>query len=151
MAVLRVALLLDGKPDVLPDCEQDDRATTVLSFALKEPAVQAALLQYLEGKHGADHFSPSRTDLLEKYSLIYSEIDWSVYSRLRHLRNLGIAHLTLSEVTRSVTMAELRAMVGIIIRLALTLQHLLQTNSSLHETDPEECREQIKAVIKPSF
>jgi hypothetical protein len=93
MVVLRVALLLDAKnPDVPQDREQDDGGTTaVLSFqivrqALKEPAVQAALLQSLEAKHGADYFSPSRTDLLEEYFLIYSEIDWGVYGRLRHLR-----------------------------------------------------------------
>jgi hypothetical protein len=139
MAALRVSILLDADP-------------TAVSFQtvyhdLKDPAVQAALLQALEAKRGGDVFTPTRTDLIATYIQTYGKIDWKVHGRLVHLRNLGIAHLTLNELTKSVSFAELRTMVKIVTRLASTMQHLLQTDSAFHDSMVEECSDQVKRVV----
>ncbi|RXH40995.1 hypothetical protein [Bradyrhizobium zhanjiangense] len=139
MAALRVSILLDA-----------DR--TAVSFqtvyhALKEPAVQATLLQALDAKCGPDVFTPTRGDLIGTYLQTYSEIDWNVHGRLVHLRNLGIAHLSLDQLRKSVTLPELRAMVELVARLASTLQQFLQTDTAFHGDMVEECRDQVKRVI----
>ena len=97
---------------------------------LKDPNVVAELLQVLEDRHGSDVFSPSRTELIKEFRQIYGEIDWKVHGRLVHLRNLGIAHLTPAEMTKSVTIVELRTLVQIISRLTSNLQHLCQSQTA---------------------
>jgi len=69
MAALRVAILLDAD-------------TTVVSFqtvyrALKEPAVQTALLKELEARRGLDVFTPTRDEITAEYLRTYREIDWN--------------------------------------------------------------------------
>jgi hypothetical protein len=122
MAALRVSILLD----------RDDQMVSFQAVhrLLKDPNVVAGLLQVLEDRHGSDIFPPSRTKLIEEFRQTYGEIDWKVHGRLVHLRNLGIAHLTPEEVTKSVTIAELRALVQIISRLTANLQHLCQTQTA---------------------
>jgi hypothetical protein len=44
--------------------------------------------------------------------------------------------------------SELRTMVEIIVRLALTLQNLLQTNTAFHPSMADESKAQVKRVIK---
>jgi hypothetical protein len=120
MAVVRVSILLD----------RDDVSFQAIHRHLKDPNVVADLLQVLEDRHGLDILPPSRTQLIEQFRQTYGEIDWKVHGRLVHLRNLGIAHLTPEEVTKSVTIAELRALVQIISRLTANLQHLCQTQTA---------------------
>jgi len=65
MAALRVAILLDAD-------------TTVVSFqtvyrALKEPAVQTALLKELEARRGLDVFTPTRDEITAEYLRTYRE------------------------------------------------------------------------------
>jgi len=141
MAVLRVTILLDRKR---------------LSFQsvhhlLKDTSVVAALLRALEDRHGPDVFLPSRTDMIEEFRQIYGEIDWKVHGRLVHLRDLGIAHLTPEEMTKSVTFAELRTMVKIISRLTVNLQHLCQTQTAFRLDIPDEYRKLArKAMQRPA-
>ena len=111
MAVVRVSILLD----------RDDVSFQAIHRLLKDPSVIAALLQALEDQHGSDVYSPSRTELIEEFRQIYGEIDWKVHGRLVHLRNLGIAHLTPEEMTKSVTFDELRTMVEVRVRLTSNL------------------------------
>jgi hypothetical protein len=139
MAALRVSILLD----------RDDR---MLSFQaihrlLKESSVVTALLQTLEVRHGPDVFLPSRTELIEEFRQTYDEIDWKVYGRLVHLRNRGIAHLTLEEMKKSVTFAELRTMVEIMSRLTATLQHLCQTQTAFSTDILNEYREMARKLM----
>jgi hypothetical protein len=133
MVALRVSMLLD----------RDDQ---MLSFQavhrlLKDPSVVAALLQALEDRHGPDVFEPSRSELIEEFRQIYGEIDWKVYGRLLHLRNLGIAHLTLEEMTKSITIAELRTLVEIVSRLSAILQHLCQIQTAFRTGISDEYRQ----------
>jgi hypothetical protein len=139
MAALRVSLLLDADPKVV--------SFQTVYHSLKETAVQAALLQALDAKRGPDVVTPTRAALIGTYLKTYGEIDWNVYGRLVHFRNLGIAHLTLDQLTKSVTFAELRTMVEVVTRLASTMQHLLQTETAFHDNMVEECSDQVKRVI----
>lgn len=143
MAALRVSILLD-------------RNNRMLSFQsvhrlLKDPGVVAALLQALEDRHGPDVLPPSRTDLIEEFRQVYSEIDWRMHGRLVHLRNRGIAHLTPEEMTKSVTFSELRTMVEIISRLTANLQHLCQTETAFQPDILDEYRKLArKTMIRPA-
>jgi hypothetical protein len=140
MAVVRVSILLD----------RDDVSFQAIHRLLKDPNVVAGLLQVLEDRHGSDILPPSRTELIEEFRQTYGEIDWKVHGRLVHLRNLGIAHLTPEEMTKSVTFAELRTMVEIIGRLTANLQHLCQTQTAFRPDILNEYRELArKTMIRP--
>jgi hypothetical protein len=132
MTVLRVSILLDRDDQML--------SFQAVNRFLKDPDVVAALLLALEGRRGPDVFEPSRTALIEEWRKIYGEIDWNVHGRLVHLRNRGIAHLTPEELTKSVTMAEIRTLVGIVSRLTATLQHLCQTETAFRTDISDEYR-----------
>jgi hypothetical protein len=114
---------------------------------LKDPGVVPALLQALEDRHGSDVFEPSRTDLIEEFRNIYGEIDWKVHGRLVHLRNLGIAHLTMEQMTKSISFAELRTLVEIVSRLAATLQHICQTQTDFTTDILDEYREMTRETM----
>ncbi|MEH2497890.1 hypothetical protein V1294_004369 [Bradyrhizobium sp. AZCC 1678] len=139
MAALRVAILLDADATVV--------SFQTLYHGLKEPAVQAALLKALEARRGLDVFTPTRVEIIAEYLRTYREIDWNAHGRLTHFRNMGIAHLTVAELKKSVTIAELRTMVGIISRLAVALQHFVQTDTAFRDDMADECRDQVKRVI----
>lgn len=139
MAALRVSILLDADPNAV--------SFQTVYHALKEPAVQATFLQALDAKRGPDVFTPSRADLIGTYLKTYREIDWNVHGRLVHFRNLGIAHLTLDKLTKSITLEELRTMVQVVTRLASSIQILLQTDTAFHDDMVEECSERVKRVI----
>jgi len=139
MAALRVSVLLDADPKAV--------SFQTVYHSLKETAVQAALLQVLDAKRGPDVLTPTRADLIGTYLKTYGEIDWNMHGRLVHFRNLGIAHLTLDQLTKSVTFAELRTMVEVVTRLASTMQHLFQTDTAFHDNMVEGCSDQVKRVI----
>lgn len=140
MAALRVALLLDADPKVV--------SFQTVYHLLKDPDVTAALVEELEARRGPDVFTPTRAALINQYLVTYREIDWNVHGRLTHFRNLGIAHLTLRQLQKSVTFAELGTLVDIVVRLASNLQHLIETGTALHESIAKESRDQVKGVIK---
>ena len=104
-------------------------------------------MRALDTKRGPDVFTPTRADLIETYLQTYREIDWNVHSRLVHFRNLGIAHLALDQLTKSVTLSELRTLVEVVTRLACTTQHLLQTDTTFHEDMVQECSDQVKRAV----
>jgi hypothetical protein len=138
MAALRVSILLD----------RDDLSFQAVHRHLKDPGVAAALLHALEDRHGSDVFEPSRTDLIEEFRKIYGEIDWKVHGRLVHLRNLGIAHLTVEQMTKSISFAELRILVGIVSRLTATLQHLCQTETAFSTDVLDEYRKMARETMR---
>jgi hypothetical protein len=72
-----------------------------------------------------------------------------VHGRLVHLRNLGIAHLTPEEMTKSVTFDELRTMVEVIVRLTSNLQHLCQTQTAFRADAMNEYRELARKTMTP--
>ncbi|WMT71207.1 hypothetical protein [Bradyrhizobium sp. Ash2021] len=139
MVALRVSMLLD----------RDDLSFQAVHRLLKDPEVVATLFQALEDRHGPDVLEPSRTELIEEFRQIYGEIDWKVHGRLVHLRNLGIAHLTPEEMTKSISFAELRTLVGIVGRLAATLQHLCQTQTAFRTDMLDEYRDIARKTMMP--
>jgi hypothetical protein len=140
MAALRVSVLLD----------RDDVSFQSVHRLLKDPSVVAGLLQALEDRHGPDFvLPPSRTVLIEEFRQIYGEIDWKVHGRLVHLRNLGIAHLTPEDMTKSVTLDELRTMVEVVSRLTTNLQHLCQTQTAFQPDILNEYRELARKMMTP--
>lgn len=139
MTALRVSILLD----------RDDQMVSFQGIhrLLKDPDAVANLLQSLEDRHGTDVLPPSRIDLIEEFCHTYGTIDWKVHGRLVHFRNLGIAHLTPEEMKKSVTMSELRKLVGIVSSLTATLQHLCQSQTVFNTYLLEEYRDLAKQVI----
>jgi hypothetical protein len=140
IAALRAALLLD-------------RDETKVSFQtiysrLKSTAVQGALKQSLSKKHGLDEFfPPSRDELIASFLEAYSEIDWEVHGRLTHFRNLGIAHLTIAKMSKSITFEELRTFVSIISRLTLAIQQLCHTPTAFREWMLDDYRDIARKAI----
>jgi hypothetical protein len=140
MAALRTALLLD-------------RDETKVSFQavhrrLRDAGVRSVLLKVLTERHGEDLFSPSRPDLIDEFFETYSEINWPVYGRLKHFRNFGIAHLTPAKMSQSVTFGELRTLVQLLGRLAVTLQRLCQTETALNTDMMAEYRDIARNAMK---
>jgi len=132
MVALRVSMLLD----------RDDQMSSfqAVNPLLKESGVVAALLQALEDRHGPDVLEPFRPNLIEEFRQVYGEIDWKVHGRRVHLRNRGIAHLTLEEMTKSISFAKLRTLAEIIGRLTANLQHLCQTQTAFRPDIWDEYR-----------
>jgi hypothetical protein len=140
MAALRVSILLDRDDQML--------SFQAVNRLLKDPDIVAALLQALEARRGPDIYEPSRIALIGEWRKIYSEIDWKVHGRLVHLRNRGIAHLTPEEMTKSVTMAEIRTLVGIVSRLTATLQQLCQTETAFRTDISDEYRTMARRAMR---
>jgi hypothetical protein len=134
MAALRAVLLLDGDPAKV--------SFQTMYRRLKSTAVQQSLKATLADAHGPDDvFPPSRDELIADFLETYSEIDWKVHGRLTHLRNVGIAHLPVEKVTKSITLDELRTFVSIISRLTATIQQLCHTPTAFREWTLENYRE----------
>jgi hypothetical protein len=142
MAALRVSILLDRNDQMV--------SFQAVHRLLKDPNVVTGLLQTLEDRHGLDVLSPSRTELIEEFRQTYQKIDWKAHGRLVHLRNRGIAHLTLEEMKKSITMSELRTLVEIVSRLTATLQHLCQSQMAFNAHMLEEYRVLARNVIGKS-
>jgi hypothetical protein len=142
MAVLRAALLLD----------RDDTKVSfqTIHSRLKSKTVQSGLKELLEKKHGLNEvFPPSRDELIASFLEAYSEIDWKVHGRLTHFRNLGIAHLTVEKMSKSITFDELRRLVSIISRLTTVVQQLCHTPTAFREWMLEDYRKFArKAMMK---
>jgi hypothetical protein len=140
MAALRAALLLD----------RDDTKVSfqTMHSRLKSKSVQSGLKELLSEKHGSgDIFPPSRDELIADFLKIYSEIDWKVHGRLTHFRNLGIAHLTIEKMTKSITFNELRKLVSIISRLTSVVQQLCHTPTAFREWMLEDYRDIARKAI----
>ena len=138
MSALRAALLLD-------------RDETKVSFQtihsrLKSKVVQTLLKQSLSELHGLDELF--RDELIAGFLATYSEIDWKVHGRLTHFRNLGIAHLTIEKMTKSITFDELRKLVSIISRLTTTIQQLCHTPTAFQEWMLDDYREIARSAMK---
>jgi hypothetical protein len=141
MAALRAAILLD----------RDDAKVSFQTIhrRLKSGPVQDDLKQSLAETHGLDDvFPPSRDELIADFLEAYSEIDWEVHGRLTHFRNLGIAHLTLEKMSKSITFDELRKFVSIISRLTAVIQQLCHTPTAFREWMLEDYREIARKAMK---
>jgi hypothetical protein len=114
--------------------------------------VQHDLKLSLADAHGPDDiFPPSRDELIAAFLEAYSEIDWKVHGRLKHFRNLGIAHLTVEKMSKSITFDELREFVSIISRLTVIIQELCHTPTSFRESMLEDYRDIARnAMIPPA-
>ena len=66
-----------------------------------------------------------------------------------HLRNRGIAHLAPEDMTKSITLDELRTMVEIVSRLTTNLQHLCQTQTAFRPDMLNEYRELARKTMIP--
>jgi hypothetical protein len=115
---------------------------------LNVPDVEAGLLQALEDRYGEDDIPPTRAELIKEFRQTYQEIDWKVHGRLVHFRNLGIAHLTPDKMFKSITLGELRTMIGIIGRLASTLRDLCRSPLAFHADLLDEYRDFAKKAIR---
>jgi len=142
MSVIRVETMLDS--------EQTAVSFQTVYHRLKEPDVQAALLAAIETRRGEDVFE-ERSAHIAEYLEIYRSIDWGMVGRLKHLRNLDVAHLRIQPRTKSIDMKELQCMVAIVSRLAEALQALLQTDIPFHAHIVAESREDVKRALASEF
>jgi hypothetical protein len=140
MAALRLAILLDKNNRVVSFQKVYDR--------LEKPSVREGLLQALEERHGPDVYSPSRTEQIEKFQETFDKIDSPARVRLKNLRDRGIVHLTPEEMLESVTLDEIRTMVGIIGQLPTTLRNLCPSQIVIRADMLDEYRDLAKKAIK---
>lgn len=144
MAALRASLLLDR--------DEANVSFQTIHRRLKSAAVQHDLKLSLADAHGPDDiFPPSRDELITAFLDAYSEIDWKAHGRLTHFRNLGIAHLTVEKMRKSITFDELRKFVSIISRLTAVIQQLCHTPTAFREWMLKDYREIAKnAMVRPA-
>jgi hypothetical protein len=130
-----------------------DRDEQMVSFQtvyhrLKSEPVKLALKQALSARYGEDGiFPPSRDELIAKFLDCYSQIDWSVHGRLTHFRNVGVVHLTIQQLAKRITVAELGAFIAIISQLAGLLQHLCQTETAFRSSMLDEYRKYAEKTV----
>jgi hypothetical protein len=113
MTVVRVHALLDS----------DDRAISYQSVyrCLKLPEVVEALVQHMcDDPFQPQHIQDDVRHSIKNYCRVYGTINWDLYSRLTHFRNLGIAHLSRRPLRRvtPITQDELRGLVCLVKDLA---------------------------------
>jgi hypothetical protein len=106
MTVVRLALLLD----------RDDPAVSFQGVyrSLHHPEVVEALVR----QTCDDPLQPALIEenirhSVDEFLRIYRTIDWELYGRLSHFRNLGVAHLS-HDVRRRITHDELRSLVQLV-------------------------------------
>jgi len=111
IAVVRLSLLLD----------RDCRAISFQNVQkrLKMSEVVEALVAHVrddpfQSEHAGDHVRQQ----IEQFLNVYQGIDWKLHSRLTHLRNLGVAHLSKGRLTKTISRSELGSVVGLVRRLA---------------------------------
>jgi hypothetical protein len=75
---------------------------------------------------------------IDRFVAAYGGIDWRVHGCLVHFRNLGIAHLTLQELERSITYAELERLVRAVVTMAEALVLLVDNAFPVSEGDLDE-------------
>ncbi|MCK1519377.1 hypothetical protein [Bradyrhizobium sp. 17] len=142
MAVTRVVILLDRSKGAV--------SFQTLYHQLKEPEVQAAVLAAVEERRGPELLEPERANRIAEFLAAYRTIDWGMHGRLKHFRNLDIAHLREQARSKSITMQELRTLVGVVTSLAVSLQALLQTGVPFHSHLAEEARNEVEGVVSTS-
>ncbi|MCK1348635.1 hypothetical protein IVB16_38885 (plasmid) [Bradyrhizobium sp. 183] len=142
MAVTRVVILLDRSKGAV--------SFQTLYHQLKEPEVQAGVLAAVEERRGPELLEPERANRIAEFLAAYRTIDWGMHGRLKHFRNLDIAHLREQARSKSITMQELRTLVGVVTSLAVSLQALLQTGVPFHSHLAEEARNEVEGVVSTS-
>jgi hypothetical protein len=111
VAVVRVALLLDSDPNCV--------SYQTVYHRLKRDDVQAALIARVFGDDVSieEILGRGPQKIIANYLEHYSRIDWQVHNRLKHFRNLGVAHLSQQPLAKSVTFDELKNMAGLVAKL----------------------------------
>jgi len=132
MAVIRVALLLDNTPKKV--------SYQTVYHKLKREDVQAALIArvFRDDISIEEMFGRGPKQLIADYLELYSRIDWLVHARLKHFRNLGVAHLSQEPLTKSITYDELRNMATLVAKLGDALVALCRADFASIESMLED-------------
>ena len=75
---------------------------------------------------------------IDRFIAAYETIDWRTHGRLVYFRNLGIAHLTLQELERFITYAELERLVRTAVAMGGALVFFVDNAFPVSERDLEE-------------
>jgi hypothetical protein len=143
MAVIRVVLLLDDKPDSV--------SFQTVYHRLKRDEVQIALIKRVFGDNDSieEIFGRAPVITLTEFLANYASIDWSIFSRLKHFRNLGIAHLSTSRLSKKVQLDELKLMANIVAKLGDQLVALCRTDFAHIEGMLEDWSNRGFSILKP--
>jgi hypothetical protein len=122
MAVVRVALLLDSDPRCV--------SFQTVYHRLKRKEIQDALVERVFGAEVSIEEMLGRGPnlLIASFLSHYASIDWSIHGRLKHFRNLGVAHLSIEPLAQSITFDELKFMASIVSKLGDELVALCRTS-----------------------
>jgi hypothetical protein len=117
ITVVRLYALLDRPKED----DRDDRMVTYQTVhkCLTRPKVLDALVRYM--RNDPSQSANIENDVrhsVDQFYRTYEGIDWKLHGRLKHLRNLGIAHLSQTRQTKSITQDELRGLVLLVKRLS---------------------------------
>jgi hypothetical protein len=92
-------------------------------------------------------FPLTRDELISDFLEAYSRIDRGAHGRLTHFRNLGVAHLSVDQMSKSITLDELRKFVSAIVRLTTLLQQLCHTPTAFREWMLEDYRDIARKTV----
>jgi hypothetical protein len=145
MLVIRLALLLDG-------------AHNVVSFQsvyrnIESPKVTNALIRRVCAEDRSSFAFQRKIEQnirssVERFLDTYRTIDWDLHSRLKHFRNLGVAHLTLHDVEKYVKYGELHALTLLVRVLAECLEpFLLDGDIPVREDQIQEYSDQAREIF----
>jgi hypothetical protein len=120
-----------------------DRSAEVSFQVVKQhmanPVVQDLLVSNYahRGSFYPAHLERECRDCIAKFLSDYATLNVAAFKRLHHFRNLGLAHVTLQEVNRSITYQEMEDMVRLAASLAHNLSLASRSQSTLLQTEPD--------------
>lgn len=145
MSVVRVTLLLDS----------DLRSVSLQNIykRLKRDDVRQELITAVHGTDDAllGLFGPSPNETVKEFLDNYQLIDWALYGRLIHFRNLGVVHLGAKPNSQTLSFVELRGLAILVCRMADNFAKLC--NVSFLQTYPtiKEWTERGRVTLRRSI
>jgi hypothetical protein len=142
MAVIRVALLLDSDPRCV--------SYQTVYHRLKRQEVQDAVIARVFGTEESieEILGQGPKTLITNFLSHYASIDWSIHGRLKHFRNLGVAHLSTQPLAQRITFDELKFMAGIVSKLGDELVALCRTEFASIEPMLEDWSDRGFSILK---
>jgi len=113
---------------------------------LADPTVQQLLVNNYVGRssYNAGYLESECRDSIAKFLADYTGLNVPTLRRLYHFRNIGLAHVTLQEVKKSISYQEMEDMVRLAAKLAHSLTLAARSHNTLLDREPDSGSERIR-------
>ncbi len=134
MTTIDINALFDGAPDAV--------SFQAVYSRMKNTAMRGAMIEKLFPTDSLSRILdwPAPIRSLDAFFSTYQAIDWALLGRLKHFRNLGVAHLLEKQYFKSITYDELGTLVELALSLARNLQGCCGWSIPIREDEVEEAK-----------